>query len=305
MGIRLFYIEYYICDVIDIDVVECSDLSLIAKLFKAHEDEPFVYLEDVQLLRVLSQLKSCKVFIAMVDNVPIGCIYAMKYMYNYGWIGGLLVHRRFRRGGVGKRLIKKALEFLKTPYTYLFVEPENIPARKLFESLGFNPIYRRLNCTFYTSSSGGYVCVNYDVGWEELTEALGFRERGGIVNLGYYPVKLTENVFYDLRRRGKVLRCGGIIAIIENSHRIILNGFSFTFNDYVLENVTVTLGESIVEVNPFYIKHKTPDFVRLLSYLATHGKVVVWTYEGDPVVSKFLSECLPGALVMEHRDILQ
>ncbi len=123
----------------------------------------------------------------------------------------------------------------------------------------------------------------------------------GIVNLGYYPIKLTEGVFNDLKIKGKVLKFGGVIAVVENSYVINLDGYTFIFNDYILNKVPVIARDEVVEVNPFYTKHETDDLIKLLKSLGSE-KVVIWTYEGDPVACRLALEGVSGALVLELRE---
>jgi hypothetical protein len=224
-------------------------------------------------------------------------------MYDCGWLGGLLVRKEFRRKGIGRNLLEKASGSLDAPYTYAFVEPENTAARELFKSAGFNTVYRRLNYKVqmqtpsYRRRSRNET-ANLDLQWSELAEALGYKERSGIVNLGYYPIKLTEDVFDDLKNEKRVLRFGDVIAIVENSYVVGLDEYTFTFNDHILNKVPLLTRNEIVEVNPFYIKQKTRDLIKLLKNLASK-EVIIWTYQGDPVASKLTLKGTLGALVSE------
>jgi len=286
----------------DIAIKECTNLDSITKLFEEHRGDPFTYLGDIHLFKLFSRLKFFKPFEAEVDGQVVGCIYAMRYMYDYGWLGGLFVHKRFRRMGVGRALLERELQFLGSKYAYLFVYPENVVARRLFENVGFNAVYRRLN---YVSSVpldesiGKCKDISYDVEWDELTAALGFKERGGVVSLGYYPIKVTKHVFEDLKNKRKILKCGSVLAIVENSYSININSDTFTFNDHVLKGLSVHPSEKIVEVNPFYAKAQTVDLIKLINSLAVHGKVTIYTYQEDPVARSLPLKGALGALVME------
>lgn len=213
----------------NIVIKECSDLDSIVSLFTEHRDDPFIYLSDIHLFNIFSRLKPVRVFLAEVNGKVVGCIYAMRYMYNCGWIGGLLVHNSFRRMGIGRMLSEKAIQFLGPGYTYLFVMPENVAARRLYENVGFSAVYRRLNYVAHAplkGLEGRFYDISYDVGWDELTSALGFEERGGVVNIGYYPVKVTKRVFEDLKAKRKILRCGNLLAIVEDSYSVDINGYT-------------------------------------------------------------------------------
>lgn len=284
----------------DIVIKECSNLDSIITLFNEHRNDPFTYLADTHLFRMFSRSKRFRAFVAEVDDQAVGCIYALKYMYDCGWFGGLLVHKRFRRMGIGRRLLEKALGFLGHGPVFTFVEPENVAAKSLFENVGFNAVYRRLNCVTqipFNESRSKYRDISYDVEWDDFTTSLGFEERGSIVSIGYYPVKVTKYVFEDLKNRRRILKCGRILAIVENSYNIDANGYTFTFNDYILKPPKKKI--AVVEVNPFYTKSQVVDLIKLINHLTADGKVAIWTYQGDPIIRGLPSKGTLGALVME------
>ena len=53
------------------------------------------------------------VWVACLDNQPIGCIACIKYNSSYGFIGLFIVKKEFRNNGYGVRLWKHALHYLK------------------------------------------------------------------------------------------------------------------------------------------------------------------------------------------------
>ena len=182
---------------------------------------------------------------------------------------------------------------------------DNALAVSLFEKVGFRKIYRRL---YYTISQpfndvSGARKVTYDVEWHDLKNAIGFSERNGVINFGYYPVKITEEAFEDLKTKGKVLRYGSTIAIIEELHGLILEDKFYTFNDYVFRKLRgVEASKKIIEVNPFYTTLNPSDLASLLNHLLPIGEVHVRTYYGDPVASKLPLTGNIGALTMEYEN---
>lgn len=286
----------------DAVIKEYSSLDSITELFNQHQNDPFTYLADIHLFRLFSRLKHFNAFVAEADGRLVGCIYALRYMCDCGWIGGLLVHERFRGKGIGGRLLERALRFLGRGYVHLFVEPENVAARAFFEKKGFSAVYRRLNYVVHAPIDESRVKrsnIDYGFEWDHLAAALGFEERRSIVNMGYYPIKVARHIFEDLKNERKILKCGCALAILENSHNIDVNGYTFTFNDYILEGLSVQQKEKIVEVNPFYTKTQVGDLIELINYLAIDEKVALWTYEKDPVARSLPLEGALGALVME------
>lgn len=286
----------------NIIIKECSNLESISSLFGEHLDEPFVYPGDLYLFRLFSHSKTFRALVAEVNDRVVGCVYAMRYMYGYGWIGGLLTHKQFRRMSIAKSLLKKVLRFLRPSYAFLFVEPENVAAKNLVESLGFREVYRRMNGVIdapLRDSDDKISDISYDVEWDNLVASIGFRKRKGIVNIGYYPIKLTNHVFNDLRTKRKILKCGDIIAVVESSYSVDINNFTFTFNDYILKEASVCSNKRIIEVNPFYVKAQSLDSIKLINHLSTNRQVAVWTYCEDPILRDLPIKKMQGALVME------
>jgi len=285
-----------------ITIKESTDWDSITNLFNEHRNDPFAYFADTHLFRMFSRLKSFKAFVAEADGQVVGCIYTMRYMYDYGWIGGLLVHKRFRRIGVGSILLKEVLRYLRSGYAYLFVGHDNVAARRLFENVGFNVVYRRLGYRVHVPF-GESMCkcddIDYDVEWDDLTTALGFKERGGVVSIGYYPLKVTRNVFEDLKNKRKIFRCGSVLAIVENSYNVDVDGHTFTFNDYILKGLSISSKDKIFEVNPFYTKPQVADLIKLINHLDADGKVAVWTYQEDRVAKSLPRKGTFAAFVME------
>ncbi|MEM2088660.1 MAG: GNAT family N-acetyltransferase [Thermoproteota archaeon] len=289
----------------EIIIKESRNLGKVIKLFEQHKDTPFTYLTNIPLVEMLSQLESFKIFVAEANGETVGCIHSLNYIYDCGYIGGLLIHRDFRKMGIGSKLLKTALSSLSTKHVYLFAEEQNTAAIRFFEKTGFRKIYRRL---FYITSTPldetfrGGSRITGDVEWTDLKEAVGFRERKGVVNFGYYPVKITRSVFENLKASGKVLRCGGVIAIVENSRGLIIGEHLYSFNDHIVKHLRdVNASISIVELNPFYMKPKPSDLVKLVNHLVPVGEVHVKTYDGDPVASKLPLTSRTGALTMEYR----
>ncbi len=289
----------------DIIIKKSTNLNEVAKLFEQHKDTPFTYLTNIPLVEMLSQLESFQIFVAEVNGETVGCIHCLNYIYDCGYVGGLLIHRDFRKMGIGSKLLNAALSSLSTRHVYLFVEEENTVAIRLFEKTGFKGIYKRFYSVVSTplvETSEEDSIITSDIDWDVFKETTGFQERNGVVNFGYYPVKVTRDMFEDLRASNKILRCGSVIAIVENSHGLTVGEHLYTFNDHIVENLHgVDASRSIVEVNPFYMEPRLSDLVSLVNRLISLGEVHDKTYDGDPVVSKPLFKGKKGALTMEYK----
>jgi len=288
---------------LEIIVKESRDVSRVIELFDKHRGMPFTYLMNIPLVMMLSQLEKFKMFIAEANGEVIGCIYSLDYIYDSGYVGGLLVHKDFRNMGIGSRLLKTALSHIESRYVYLLVMEENNLALRLFEKSGFRRAYKRLYYivsqpfdNFYENDK-----VTYDVEWHDLKKAVGFSERKGVINFGYYPVKMTEKVFEDLKRKSKVLKYGSVLAIIEELQELIIEDKLYTFNDYIFRKLSgVKASKKVIEVNPFYTRLNPLDLTSLLNYLLTFGEVHIRTYDGDAVASKLPLKGNIGALTMEY-----
>jgi ribosomal protein S18 acetylase RimI-like enzyme len=292
---------------VEITPFSINDLDSVADLFYRHGSERFSYVADIQLFKVFSSLSNWKAFLAKISGEIVGCIQALKYMFNNGWIGGLLVDKQYRRLGIGKKLLLKAMDFLGSEYIHVFVEPENIIARSLYEKAGFRLTYRRVDFLPHEELIKGWETISCEVSpkisFNNLSGALGFKERQGVVQLGYYPVKIDSKVFDRLMEMNKILNYGRVIGVIENSYICPSNGYEFHFNDYILDKIPLPRKQRIVEVNPFYMEPNIQDFIRLLQaiYTTTKATIIIRTYEQDPIVKKLesMGKLQLGALIMQ------
>ncbi|MCX8182863.1 MAG: GNAT family N-acetyltransferase [Crenarchaeota archaeon] len=287
----------------DITVKESREPEKIARLFDQHRGIPFTYLTNIPLVKMLSQLESFKIFVAEVDGEIVGCIHSLNYIYDCGYIGGLLVHKDFRKKGIGSRLLDAALNSLDARFVYLFVEEKNTAAVRLVEKRGFKRIYKR--CRYIISTPldrvSGSLRITSDTDWTTLKGCIGFKERNGVVNFGHYPVKMTEKAFEELKACNKILRWGSVIAVIESSYGFTIGDHLYAFNDYIVRNLQgIDTSRSIVEVNPFYTEPNLSDLVNMVNHLASLGEVHVKTYDGDPVASRLPLAGRIGALTMEY-----
>ncbi len=288
--------------------VSIEDINRVKRMFIEHKNEKFVYLQNIYLYDIFYHARFSSPLIIKIGNNIVGSLYAAKYLFNSGYVGGVLVHRRHRRKGVGIQLLKHALEWLKTPHTFLFVEPENIAAQKLFKKCGFKILYRRAIRQGTYESSKVHEGVRVGVDLSELSKTIGFNKRQGAVHLGYYPIKITEEVLKTLEDQNKILSYKSITIIYELSKMVKIGEYEFTFNDYILkeirDRVPLTIMENVIEINPFYEKLDKRDFCRLLEYLRhLHGdtQIYVLTYGNDPIIEvleKLGFRCRLGAYVM-------
>lgn len=93
-------------------------------------------------------------FYVLVDILKKEIIGAVSVKVRDGKIGSLVVKRKYRGRGYGKKLLKHAI---KMGGKYAFVNKKNLPARKLFEKVGFKVVGEREKVVKY-EFFGGFAC---------------------------------------------------------------------------------------------------------------------------------------------------
>lgn len=81
-------------------------------------------------------------FMAFCQGEPVGYV-GLSSVLDEGYMGNLAVKAQFRRTGVGKALMKaliKECENMKLSFVTLEVRESNLPAVRLYESLGFKAV---------------------------------------------------------------------------------------------------------------------------------------------------------------------
>lgn len=87
-----------------------------------------------------------KFFVAEVEGRAVGGT-MVEWHRDYAYISAVMVHPDFRRQGIGRALLSQALDAafkFDAKRAVLHVRADNLPARKLYESLGFRPFETRL-----------------------------------------------------------------------------------------------------------------------------------------------------------------
>lgn len=80
------------------------------------------------------------IFFAYADGELAGQIRALKWWNGYAYIEDLLVQAKYRRQGIGRALIERAVDWAKAggfPGIMLETQNNNVAACKLYESCGF------------------------------------------------------------------------------------------------------------------------------------------------------------------------
>jgi ribosomal-protein-alanine N-acetyltransferase len=98
-------------------------------------------------------------FVAEVDGRIVGYAVAVKEG-NIGHVYSIAVHPSFRSMGVGRILLSRLIERLRkmrVSTVKLEVKEDNLPARRLYESLGFNA--RGVVQSYYSDRKGAVIMV--------------------------------------------------------------------------------------------------------------------------------------------------
>jgi N-acetylglutamate synthase-like GNAT family acetyltransferase len=93
---------------------------------------------------------SINYIIESVGNTVIACIKIERQSYNITELKHLVVTPTSRGLGLGKTLVKSAMNRVTTPIMYAMIRHDNIPSQMVFSSCGF-------------SHSGQYTTANRDV----------------------------------------------------------------------------------------------------------------------------------------------
>jgi streptothricin acetyltransferase len=106
------------------------DVPPYTKQYRAEEFDSNYYLEDPDRA----------VFFAYLDEELAGEIRLRKNWNDYAYIDSIVVDPKYRNQGVGRALIKQAIEWAKTngfPGLMLETQDNNVPACRFYASCGF------------------------------------------------------------------------------------------------------------------------------------------------------------------------
>lgn len=118
-----------------------GDLDAICEIERLSFPDPW----SRRMFQVVSGLENVVFLVAEVDGILVGYLVAEKHSFPRGGSSGrilnLAVHPRFRRMGVGSRLLKDAEAALNVKEVWLEVRKSNRAAFKFYLKSGFKPAY--------------------------------------------------------------------------------------------------------------------------------------------------------------------
>lgn len=118
-------------------------LRIVNEAYKDYEGFRPLTLEDMEKYENSPTFDATGMFIAEVEGKPVGCVNAFidkERKEKKGFIQTLAVVPEFRRRGIGRALVEKAVESLKRrgmESVEAWMEEEWVACKHLFESLGF------------------------------------------------------------------------------------------------------------------------------------------------------------------------
>jgi RimJ/RimL family protein N-acetyltransferase len=150
--------------------------------------------------------KSGRVFIATIDEVPVGITHLSIDKPHEIWLGGARTDPNYRRRGVATAITKKCLDYAKqrgAKVARLATESNNIAAQAVIQKLGFKPIAEFTEMTTKnvakenSENSRWAEKIETDTIWDYLQTSESYRKAAGLYTTLFQWFSLEKN---DLKR---------------------------------------------------------------------------------------------------------
>ncbi|MEM3622394.1 MAG: GNAT family N-acetyltransferase [Candidatus Bathyarchaeia archaeon] len=150
--------------------------------------------------------KNGRVFIATINNVPVGISHLSIDKPNEVWLSGARTDPKYRRMGVATAITTKCLEYAKkkgAKVARLVTESDNAAARTLLQKLGFKQIAEYVEMTTEKiteekSKNSKWMEENeIKAVWDYLQNSEGYRKAAGLYTVLFHWFSLEKN---DLKR---------------------------------------------------------------------------------------------------------
>jgi RimJ/RimL family protein N-acetyltransferase len=172
--------------------------------------------------------KNGRVFVATIDNVPVGITHLSMDKPHEVWLGGARTDSDYRRMGVATAITKKCLDYAKrkgAKVARLATESDNIVAQAVVKKLGFKPtaefvemktenIAKEENSTNSKWAEG----TEADAAWNLLQTSESYRKAAGLCTTLFYWFSLEKP---DLKRLIEQRK-----AILHLSARGVIDGLT-------------------------------------------------------------------------------
>ena len=151
--------------------------------------------------------KSGRVFVATIDDVPVGITHLSIDKPNEVWLSGARTDPNYRRMGVATAITKKCLDYAKrkgAKVVRLTTESDNIVAQAVIKKLGFKPVAEFVEMkTENVAEEGNSTNSKWaeeteaDVAWDYLQASESYRKAAGLYTTLFHWFSLEKT---DLER---------------------------------------------------------------------------------------------------------
>ncbi len=157
-----------------------------------------------------------KVFVAAVDDVPVGIQHITIDKPGEAWLSGARTAQNYRRMGVATAITMKCLEYAKgrgVKVARLVIESDNEAALAAVQKMGFKPVAEFVEMTLEKSSeeksnNSSWASISQlDAVWRYLQSSEVYRKAAGLYTVLYHWYSLDRQDLEGFFRRGKAITC--------------------------------------------------------------------------------------------------
>jgi len=213
---------------------------------------------------------SGKLFVAEVNNKPVGILHVKFLPDGCAWLEGLRIHPQFRRRGIASKLNLEVLEYIKEKKfntVRLAITSWNVPSQRLAIKLGFKEISRWMEfeikvnkipkmekekCSFEES--------NIDFLWRKIIEAEPYTHSNGLIPVSWRWIKFSKEIL------NKFIKEKEIKPLLCNSD-LLLYKVEPESKYHEIEFVTTTEPEILLKGLNYLVKvfsFRSDDFILIL-----------------------------------------
>lgn len=213
-------------------------IKIVNEAFKEREDFRPLTKDDMVRWEESPYFDADGLFVAEFNGIPIGCVEAFidkKRKDRVGIIRELCVVPKFRGRGIGRELLKRAVDRLRQngmEFVQAYIWEDMVAAKALFESMGFGIIRTTSKMAMDLSQIPNNIGENTEVGMKEITESEEdvetFMRLFNEVfegHFGFRPITLEEARFWKRTLETEVR--GAYFACLGDEHV----GFVVTYID--------------------------------------------------------------------------
>ncbi len=144
-------------------------INIINEAYREYEDRRPLTLDELEILEKLTSFDDAGMFIAEFDGKPVGCVNAFidkEINEKKGFIRMLGVVPEYRKKGIGRQLLMRALESLRErgmECAETEIQDDKIAGKNLLESMDFRPVRAFSRMTMDLSNIPSEIGENKDI----------------------------------------------------------------------------------------------------------------------------------------------